>query len=143
MGTSGTYRGCSWSFVPFLSKITCLGSCRILGLASRIGTNGIFCTCHGKLVSTSIFGGVDLHQTICYLFPFGRVVRSSHTRKRGATLLLPLPRYQGILFFSGYTESIRFPQPINTTSCGKKYSIRLVPMLSGGLRHTLTFAICV
>ena len=93
MGTSGTERGCSWSFVPFLSKKTCSGPCRILGPASRIGTNGIFCTCHGKLLPTSIFGGVRLHQIICYLFPIGWAVRSSQTRKRGATRLLPLPRY--------------------------------------------------
>ena len=108
------------------------GPCRILGLASRIGTSGVFCTCHGILVSTSIFGGVHLHQTICYFFPFGQAVRSSQTIKRGATLLLLLlllPVYT--VFFSGCTEPVRFPQPISTNSCGKLYSIRFVPMLSG------------
>ena len=88
MGTSGTERSCSWSFVPFLNNRTCLGPCRIPGLASRIGTNGIFCIyrfCHGKFVSTPIFQYAHLHQILCYLFPLGRAVRSSQTRKRGAT----------------------------------------------------------
>ena len=39
-----------------------------------------------KLVSTSIFGGVHLHQTRCCLFPFGRAVRSSQ-RRRSASLI--------------------------------------------------------
>ena len=81
-------------FVPFLSKKMCLGPCRILGLASRIGTNGIFCTCPTTnwCPHPSIFGGVHLHKIIRYLFPFGRAVRSPQTGKRGATLLLlPLP----------------------------------------------------
>ena len=93
MGTSGTERGCSWSFTPSLFKTTRLGLCRPLRLASRISTNGVFRTCHGKLVSTSIFGGVHIHQITCYFFPLGRAVPFSQTRKRGATVLLPLPRY--------------------------------------------------
>ena len=35
----GTERGCSWSFVPFLGKKSCLGPSRILGLASQISPN--------------------------------------------------------------------------------------------------------
>ena len=27
-----------------------------------------------KLVSTPVFGGVHTHQTVCYLFPFGRLI---------------------------------------------------------------------
>ena len=57
---------CSYSIV---SKKTCLGPCRILGPASRIGTNGIFCTNHGKLVSTYIFGGVHLHKNNLLFVP--------------------------------------------------------------------------
>ena len=45
IGTSGTKRACSWSFVPFLRKRV-FSPCRIRGLASRIRTNGIFCACH-------------------------------------------------------------------------------------------------
>ena len=52
MVTRGTERGCLWSFVPFLSKKTCLGPRRILGLASRIGTKVISCTCRENLMST-------------------------------------------------------------------------------------------
>ena len=36
-------------------------------------------------MSTSIFGGVHLRQIRSYMFPFGRAVRSSQTRKRGET----------------------------------------------------------
>ena len=35
----GTERGCSWPFVPFLDKKSCLGPSRMLGLASLISTN--------------------------------------------------------------------------------------------------------
>ena len=37
--TEGTERGCSWLFVPFLGKISCLGPSIILGLACQITTN--------------------------------------------------------------------------------------------------------
>ena len=78
-------------------------------------------TYQSKLVSTSIFGGVHLHKIICYLFPFGRAIRSSQTRNRGATLLLAFPRYIYIYSFyrAALTLSIRFPQPINSDLCGK------------------------
>ena len=38
-GTGRNGTGCSWPFVPFLGKKTCLGPSRILGLASQISTN--------------------------------------------------------------------------------------------------------
>ena len=48
--------------------------------------------------------------TVCCLFPFGRAVRPSQIIKRGAALIFPVPRYTVFLvFFSGCTESIRFP----------------------------------
>ena len=140
MGTSVTERGCSWTFVPFLSKKICSDPCRVLGLTSRIGTNGIFCTYQGKLVSTSIFGGVHLRQIICYLFPFDRAVRSSQKRKRGATLLLSLPRYNTV--FLGCTESLRFPRTTNQHQFMRQIiSDWFVPMLAGGgSRHALNIA---
>ena len=91
--------------------------------AESARTNGIFCTYihtyKSKLVSTSIFGGVHLHKIICYLFPFGRAIRSSQTRNKGATLLLAFPRYIYSFYRAALTLSIRFPQPINSDLCGK------------------------
>ena len=124
------------SFRSYLvSKKTCLGPCRILGLASRIGTNGIFCTCHRKLVSTSIFDGVHLHQIICYWFSFGQAVRSSQARSRGATLLLPLPRYTVLL---GLHCICSFPTT-NQHQFMRQIIVHSVRSnaLWGGLRHTL------
>ena len=88
MWTSGTERVFSWSFVPFQTKQTCLDPCRFQGRASRIGPKGIFCTCQGEIMSLSIFGGAYLHQIICHMLLFGRAVRSSQKRKRGATFHL-------------------------------------------------------
>ena len=69
---------------------------------------------------------------VCFLFPFGRSVRSSQTRKRGATLLLPLPRYlvPGMLFFSGCTASIHATNniPFGSFQCS----------LGGGKERTKT-----
>ena len=133
-------RLCSSSFVPYLSKKTCLDPRSILGLASRIGTNGISCTCHGQLVSTSIYGGVHLHQIICYLFPFGRAVRSSQNKKKGVQhfffLFLEIPCFSWAaldLYSFPTTDQHQFMRQIIF-----HYSV-FVPMLSGGgLRHTLT-----
>ena len=79
----GTERGCSWPFVPFLEKKSCLSPPRILGLASQITTNDNLLRMprHSNsvlvLVSTSIYCDANLHQTILYLCPFGRAVRPS------------------------------------------------------------------
>ena len=86
---NGPERGYSWSCVPFLDKIPCLGPCPMLGLASQISTNGIFCTCHGTKTacSSAIYVhlhliAVRLHLPMPSLCPFGRAVRCSQTRKR-------------------------------------------------------------
>ena len=87
--------------------------------------------------STSIFGGVHLHQIIWYLFPFGRAVRSSQTRKRGETLLpLPINRY---IVSLGLHWIYSFPVTNQHQSTRQIlfYSVRS-NALWGGLRHTLT-----
>ena len=73
-----------------------------------------FCSCHGTVsaccaqnVSTSIYCDVNLHQTILYLCPFGRAVRSCWRRKRGQTHILTFPRK---LFFSGCMEPFDVPK---------------------------------
>ena len=83
MGTSGAERGCSWSFFPFLRKKMCLGAwVHAEYWASPAESGRTICFAHTrtpthqhavarKLVSTSIFGGVHLRQTRCYLLPFG------------------------------------------------------------------------
>ena len=97
----GTERGCSWPFVPFLDKKSCLGPSRILGLASLISTNdNLFAhattqqqrvLCALRVQPHLIYSDVHRHQTRIYLCPFGSAVRSSLKKKGGPTHVLPLP----------------------------------------------------
>ena len=70
--------------------------------ASFAQTTANWCPRTSSVVSTYI-------KIICYLFPFGRAVRLSQTRERGATLL-PLPRYLVYCFSrTALNLRIRFP----------------------------------
>ena len=64
----------------------------------------------------------------------------SQKRKRGATLLLSLPRYNTV--FLGCTESLRFPRTTNQHQFMRQIiSHWFVPMLAGGgSRHALNIA---
>ena len=123
------------SNVPFLSKKTCLCPCRILGLTSRISTIGIFSTGHDKLVSSNlIFDGVHLSTSNNIIFVPVRSGRSVLPNKKKGCNTYFFFLFLNILFLSGCTESIRFPQnnqsaPIHAAH---KSSIRFVPILSGG-----------
>ena len=142
MGTSGTGRGCSWSFVPFLCKRTCLGPCSIRGLAGRISTNGIFCTWHDTntlLCATwcprpsSVVSIYIKRDAICSpsVGPFG----APKEEKRCAIPLLSSSSSKIYRFsFSTYCSQYQFMWHV--------FPIRFVPMFSGGgLRHALTDAV--
>ena len=105
MGTGGTERGCLFVIrsVPIYPKQeVCVHATSWASQAESARTvNFAHISCHNELMSTSILGGVHPHQIFCYLFPLGRAVRSSRTRRRGATLLLPLPKYTDFLGMHG------------------------------------------
>ena len=131
-------RGCSWSFVPFLSKNTCVWV-HAESWASPVESVRTVCfaqaTANWCPHQSSVVSWCPSTSNNKLLFPFGWAVRSSQTKKTGATLFLPFPRYI-YCFFSGCTESIRFPQPISTNSCCK-IVLRSVRSnaLWAGLRH--------
>ena len=75
-----------------------------------------FAHAKSELVSTYIFGGVHLHEKsgVCSrsVGPFGPPKQEKGVQH----FFFP---FLDILFFSGCTESMRFPQLISTNSCGK------------------------
>ena len=88
----GTERGCSWPFVPFLGKKSCLGPSRILGLASQITTNDNILRMHAAAKQQRVVRKMSLPPSTVMsisikqyfiLCPFGRAVRSSSRRRRG------------------------------------------------------------
>ena len=134
MGTRGTERGCSWSYVPFLTK-------------KRVWVHAESRASPAQSARTVFFAHATTnwcphHLPWCLstsnhlLFVPVRSGRSVllPNKKRGATLLLPLRRQiPGTLFFSGCTESNRFPKLINTIHAANSTPfILLLPMLSGG-----------
>ena len=87
----GTERGCSWPFVPFLGKTSCLGPSRIFGSASQITTNDNLlrvpqhsnsvmvrktCPPPSTVMSISIKQGFICGRSVG---PFGRAVRSGRS----------------------------------------------------------------
>ena len=146
MGTSGTERGCSWSFVPFQCKNTCLVPCRILALASLNSRNGQVCTCHDSKTilcanwcprPSSVVSIYIKRDAICSrsIGPFGPPKEEG---RRCATLL-PLPRYKIHCFSRAALDLIVFHNkstPIQVANNCPFSSFQW--SLWGGLRHALT-----
>ena len=90
-----------------------------------------------KLVSTAILGGLHLHQTRRFLFPFGRAVRSARRRKRSAALLLPPPRCMYCFSWSALNLFVFHSQsaPIHATH---SIPFGTIQCSLGRLRHALT-----
>ena len=88
-----------------------------------------------KLVSTSMLGGVHLHQTRCYSFPFCRAIRSGRSavpkNKKGSNACSS--SFQKFTVFLGLQLNLFVSRdrsaPIHVAN---NISIRLVPLLSGG-----------
>ena len=139
----GTERGCSWSFVPFLGKKSCLGPPRILGLASQVTTSGNLLRMPRHSNSVLVRKAYPPPSTVMSIS-----IKQDFIWARSVGLFGPPEEEKGVKHtFFLFLENCFSRAAWNLFDVGNQSvpnhlardSIRFIPVLfGGGLRHVLT-----